>query len=91
MIYNYLNDGYKPGTYTVTLTVSNDISELTTSKTYTLQRRVENIHLLYDSKSVVTNSTTNWKLDFGSVGTDACYFMDFADPAAGRLCSSFIS
>ena len=69
----------------VTLTVSNQVSEEVTVRNYTLQRRVQNLALITADSSVTKNITVSWTVNFGSVGTDACYFLDLVDDQAGRL------
>lgn len=82
VIHNYM-DNAEPGTFTITLKVSNHMSSETTSRTIILQRRVQGIGVTTSDSSVVKNITTWWTLSFGSFGTDACYFVNFDDPSAG--------
>lgn len=84
MVYNYLADS-PPGDFTVSLNVSNHISHNSTSRSYTLQRRVQALKLTTPDTSVTMNMTTDWKLDFGSLGSDTCYLLDLSDTEAGLL------
>lgn len=83
VIHNYTDDA--PGVFTITLTVSNKIDSKTVSRTITLQRRVGDIALMTDFVSVVKNVSTSWTLDFGSLGTDTCFLLDFDDLETGEL------
>lgn len=79
VIYNYLSDGSPPDSYEVTLTVFNPMSRVDVARNYTLQRRVEDIKLYTADMSVTRNTSTFWDLDFGTIGSDACYFLDLVD------------
>lgn len=82
VIHNYESSG--AGTYTATLNVSNKIGTFSLSKTYTLQKRVGGTKLVTAEMSIVRNVSSQWTIDFGFLGTDACYFLDFADPGSGK-------
>lgn len=84
VIHSYLN-GSLPGDFIVKLTVVNDISTSTTQRTITLMKSVNNLDLWYNVTSTPWNTTTFWVLDFGSIGTDACYLFDLGDSEAGEF------
>ena len=89
MVYNYLRAGSRPGTYTFRLGVQNDVSLRTVLRTFTLQRCVSGVSL-YSPISVTTwNTSTYWRVNFGSLGSDACYMLDLKDDAAGASAAGF--
>lgn len=80
--YNYGDYGSNPGSFTVTLTVTNAVSNQTVSASYVLQRTVAETALISDLSTTSFNVTTYWSIDLGTLGTDACYFINFDDPLA---------
>ncbi|XP_072168341.1 uncharacterized protein [Diadema setosum] len=66
------------GVYTVTLNVSNPVHWVVVSKTIVIQRGIADL-VLSDHGPRSRNTTIEFELDTGNVGTDACYFVDFRD------------
>ncbi|XP_041474499.1 uncharacterized protein LOC121423243 isoform X2 [Lytechinus variegatus] len=66
------------GVYTITLNVSNPVHWVEVSKTVVIQRSVEDL-VLSDHGPRSRNTTIEFELDTGNVGTDVCYFVDFKD------------
>ncbi|XP_033100141.1 polycystic kidney disease and receptor for egg jelly-related protein-like [Anneissia japonica] len=67
-----------PDTYTVTLNVSNPVSYVMFTTDVVVQETVIETNLIGFGPSL-RNTTTEFKLDLGKVGTDACYHIDFID------------
>lgn len=57
---------------------------MSVNKTYHLQRTVAELEVYNDIRTSPYNVTTNWVFDFGTIGSDACYMVDFVDVDAGK-------
>lgn len=68
----------KRGIYTVTLNVSNPVHWVVVTKTIVIQRGIFDLELS-DHGPRSKNTTIEFELDTGNVGTDVCYFVDFRD------------
>ena len=66
------------GVYTVTLNVSNPVHWVVVSKTIVIQRSVFGMELS-DHGPRSRNTTIEFELNTGNVGTDVCYHVDFRD------------
>ena len=66
------------GTYTITLNVSNPVHWVTVKKTIVIQRSIFDLELT-DHGPRPRNTTIEYELSTGNVGTDVCYFADFRD------------
>ena len=66
------------GTYKVTLNVSNPVHWVVVTKTIVIQRSIFDL-VLTDHGPRPRNTTIEFELNTGNIGTDVCYFMDFRD------------
>lgn len=69
------------GTYTITLNVSNPVHWVQVQKTIKVQRTVEDL-VLTDHGPRSRNTTIEFELNTGNVGTDVCYYVDFRDKSS---------
>ena len=66
------------GTYTISLNVSNPVFWVVVTKTIVIQRGIFDLELS-DHGPRPRNTTIEYELDTGNIGTDVCYFVDFRD------------
>lgn len=88
MVYNYKAVGSHPGTYAFQLTIQNRVSIHTVHSILFLQRSVSGVSLNSSTSTTPWNTSTYWQIDFGSLGSDACYLLDVKDSAAGTYLST---
>ena len=68
-----------PGAFLVTLNATNPMSQVILQRIVHIQRTIANINLFTAQNPYHKNRTFHFTIDAGSVGTDACYFVDFQD------------
>ncbi|XP_077979562.1 polycystin-1-like [Glandiceps talaboti] len=67
-----------PGVYTVTVNVSNPVDWEMKVKVVHIEARAEGLYLSDHGPGPV-NTSLNFELNTGNVGTDACYYVNFQD------------
>ncbi|XP_013395465.1 polycystin-1 [Lingula anatina] len=79
----------EPGTYTIKLNASNPLNNVVIEKTIIVQRSCIDTEIWVEEPAP-RNTTFNFQIYPGTIGSDACYFINFKDPMSDENYLAFL-